>query len=233
MKRIGIIGGIGPESTVEYYKMIIGAFHERQPALDYPEIIIYSANLSSLTRILEAKNWPGLIDWLLEKVVALQKAGAEFAVIGSNSPHVVFKEVNSGSPIPMLSIVDETGKNAQNRALKKLGLLGTRFTMESDFFQNSFELKGMTVIVPEKEDQEFIHHKLFSEIELGIIKDSTREDLLAIVKKMIDRHSIDAVILGCTELPLILNQDKFGIPFLNTTAIHAESIVRFCLEKES
>ena len=233
MKKIGIIGGIGPESTVDYYKMIIGAFHERQAVLGYPEIIIYSANLSSLMEILEAGDWEGLTNWLLEKVVALQKAGADFAVIGSNTPHIVFDQVSSKSPIPMLSIIEETCKNAQKRGLKKLGLLGTRFTMESDFFKKPFEYREMAVIVPDKEDQELIHQRLFSEIELGIIKDSTREELLSIVRKMIDRHSIDAVILGCTELPLILNKDEFGIPFLNTTAIHAESIVKFCVEKET
>ena len=233
MKKIGIIGGIGPESTVDYYKMIIGAFHERQAVLGYPEIIIYSANLSSLMKILEAGDWEGLTNWLLEKVVALQKAGADFAVIGSNTPHIVFDQVSSKSPIPMLSIIEETCKNAQKRGLKKLGLLGTRFTMESDFFKKPFEHREMAVIVPDKEDQELIHQRLFSEIELGIIKDSTREELLSIVRKMIDRHSIDAVILGCTELPLILNKDEFGIPFLNTTAIHAESIVKFCVEKET
>ena len=233
MKKIGIIGGIGPESTVDYYKMIIGAFHERQAVLGYPEIIIYSANLSSLMKILEAGDWEGLTNWLLEKVVALQKAGADFAVIGSNTPHIVFDQVNSKSPLPMLSIIEETCKNAQKRGLKKLGLLGTRFTMESDFFKKPFEYREMAVIVPDKEDQELIHQRLFSEIELGIIKDSTREELLSIVRKMIDRHSIDAVILGCTELPLILNKDEFGIPFLNTTAIHAESIVKFCVEKET
>jgi len=231
MKRIGIIGGIGPESTVDYYKLIIGAFHEKQADSGYPEIIIYSANLSSLMKILDAKDWGGLTEWLLEKVVSLYKAGAEFAVIGSNTPHIVFDKVSSRSPIPMLSIIEETRKNALKRGFKKLGLLGTRFTMESDFFKKPFEDNEMAVVVPEKEDQELIHHRLFSEIELGIIKDSTREELLHIVKKMIDRHSIDALILGCTELPLILNKDEFGIPFLNTTAIHAESIVNYCINK--
>ena len=177
--------------------------------------------------------WGGLTDWLLEKVVSLQKAGAEFAVIGANTPHIVFDKVRSRSPIPMLSIIEETRKNAQKRGFKKLGLLGTKFTMEADFFKKPFVDNKMAVVVPEKEDQELIHHRLFSEIELGIMKDSTREELLSIVKKMIDRHSIDALIIGCTELPLILNKDKFGIPFLNTTAIHAESIVNYCVEKES
>jgi aspartate racemase len=229
MKRIGIIGGIGPESTVDYYKLIINAFHEKQTELGYPEIIIYSANLSSLMKILEAKDWIGLTDWLLGKVISLHKAGAEFAVIGSNTPHIVFDKVSSKSPIPMLSIVEETLKNAQKRGFRKLGLLGTRFTMESDFYKMPFGDNGMTIVVPEKEDRELINHRLFSEIELGIIKDSTREELLSIVKKLIKRHSIDAIILGCTELPLILTKDEFGISFLNTTAIHAESIVNYCI----
>ena len=233
MKRIGIIGGIGPESTVDYYKLIIGAFHQKQVDLGYPEIIIYSANLSSLMKILEAKKWDNLTDWLSEKVLALHNAGAEFAVIGSNTPHIVFQEVSSRSPIPMLSIIEETRKRAQSLGSKKLGLMGTRFTMESDFFKKPFVENEMVVVVPEKEDQELIHHRLFSEIELGIIKDSTREELLSIVKKMIERHSIDALILGCTELPLILNKDEFGIPFLNTTAIHAESIVNYCIGKDT
>jgi aspartate racemase len=228
MKKIGIIGGIGPESTVDYYKLIIGAFHKKQPDLGYPEIIIYSANISSLMKILEAKDWPGLVDWILQKVVSLQKAGAEFAVIGSNTPHIVFDEVQSRSPIPMLSIVDETRKIAQKKGFKKLGLLGTKFTLGSDFYKKPFENNKMSIFVPDKEDQELIHQRLFSEIELGILKDSTRKELLSIVKKMIEMHNIEAVILGCTELPLILTKDEFGISFLNTTAIHAESIVNYC-----
>ena len=229
MKKIGIVGGIGPESTVDYYKMIIGAFHERQAVMGYPEILIYSIDLTALTRWVEAGELERLADWLLEKVVALHRAGAEFAVIASNTPHVVFDAIQSRSPLPMLSIVKETCKTAQQRGLKRLGLLGTRFTMESDFYNKAFADKQMTLFVPDREERELIHHRLFSEIELGIFKDSTRQELLSIVKKLIERYSIDAVILGCTELPLILTQDEFDIPFLNTTAIHAESIVKFCL----
>jgi aspartate racemase len=111
--------------------------------------------------------------------------------------------------------------------------MGIKFTMEADFFQKLFEENAMTVIVPEKEDQALIHRRIFSEIELGIIKEATRQELLSIVKKMIAVHAIDALILGCTELPLILDKAEFGIAFLNTTAIHAESIVDFCLGKTS
>jgi aspartate racemase len=229
MKRIGIIGGIGPESTVDYYKLIIGAFHEKQSDSGYPEIIIYSADLSELSKIIDAKDWERLIEWLLERVIALQSAGAEFAVIGSNSPHIVFDQVKARSPIPMLSIIEETRKAARKRGLKNLGLLGTRLTMQSDFFSKSFAEKAMAIVVPDTADQELIHHRLFTEIELGIIKETTREELLAIIKKMVEKHSIDACILGCTELPLILTKDEFGIPFLNTTAIHAQSIVEYCM----
>ena len=232
MKKIGIIGGIGPESTVDYYKRIIGAFQERGVGADYPEIIIYSANLTDLMQMLEARQWENLTDWLVEKVEALHRAGAEFAVIGSNTPHLVFHEVNSRSPIKLLSIIEETCRKARASGLKKLGLMGTKFTMQSDFFQKPFHDRGMSVVVPEEADQQLIHHRLFSEIELGIIKDSTREELLAITQRMRNKDHIDSMILGCTELPLILDKDEYGIPFLNTTAIHAESIVRYCIGKE-
>jgi len=230
MKRIGIIGGIGPESTVDYYKRIIRAFQEHGIDAVYPEIIIYSANLAELMLILENKNLSKLVDWLVEKVDSLFRAGAEFAVIGSNTPHLVYNEVESRSPIPMLSIVEETCKKILSLGLKKPGLMGTKFTMESDFFQKTFSEYGISIALPDKEEQELIHNKLFSEIELGIIKGSTKEELLAIVQRMINRHSIDSLILGCTELPLILTGDEFGIPFLNTTAIHSESIVKYCIE---
>jgi len=229
MKKIGIIGGLGPESTIDYYKGIITAFQKQRGGLASPEMIIYSANITKLMELIEAKEWEKLTDWLAGMINSLYSAGADFAVIGSNTPHIVFDRVKPRSPIPILSIVEETCRTAQSLGLKKLGLMGTKFTMQSDFFKKPFHDRGMSVVVPKEEDQQFIHYKLMSEIELGIIKNSTRDELLSIVKKMIDKDSIDALILGCTELPMILDKDKYGIPFLNTTAIHIDSIVRYCL----
>ena len=226
MKRIGIIGGLGPESTIEYYKGIINIFRQRDLAA--PEIIIYSTDVNILLELAEAREWNKLVEWLVEMVNALHNAGAEFAIIGSNTPHIVFDKVKSKSPIPMLSIVDETCNRASNMKLKKLGLMGTKFTMGSDFFQKAFHDAGISIIVPMKDEQQFIHNKIISEIALGIIKNSTRQELLSVVKRMIDEDSIDGLILGCTELPLILEKDEYGIPFLKTTAIHIDSIVDYC-----
>jgi len=175
--------------------------------------------------LMEEKRWDALTDWLLQKVEALRKAGAEFAAIGSNSPHVVFDAVKPRSSLPLVSIVEAACNHAQALRVKRLGLMGTAFTMQADFFKKPFLAKGMSVVVPEPDDQKLIHRRLFTEIELGIIKDSTRQELLAVAKRLIDRHGIEALILGCTELPLILTKDEFGIPFLNTTAIHAEAMV--------
>ena len=229
MKTIGLIGGIGPESTVDYYKRIVAAYQEHRKDPGYPEIIVYSARLNELMAMLENRQWDNLTDWLVEKIGALQKAGAEFAAIGSNSPHVVFENAKARSPLPLLSIVEETCRKAEELGLKRPGLMGIRFTMESDFYQKVFQRSGMVVVVPDENERQFIHHKLFSEIELGVIKESTRQELLAIVKKMKDRDSIDSLILGCTELPLILDKDAYDIPFLNTTGIHVEAIVRYSL----
>ncbi|MDH3358991.1 MAG: amino acid racemase [Desulfobacteraceae bacterium] len=230
MKTIGIIGGLGPESTVDYYKEIIAAFNVKYVEMTYPEIIIYSASINELMKFVETKNWPRLSEWLLEKISSIHRAGAEFAVIASNTPHIVFDEIKSKSLIPLLSIVEETCNKAQEMNLKNIGLMGTKLTMEADFYKKPFISKGISVVVPSEEEQQLIHHKLFSEIELGIFKDSTREELLAIAKRMVDEEGIDALILGCTELPLILTESKYGIPFLNTTAIHCERIIKHCLQ---
>lgn len=231
MKKIGLLGGLGPESTIDYYKEIIASFSAAQSELDYPEIFIYSANPHEFIEFMNKKQWREMTEWLLEKILTIHQAGAEFAAIASNTPHIVFEEIEAKSPIPLLSIVESTCAQARDIGVKKVGLMGSKLTMETDFYKKPFISNGIPVIVPSETDQQLIHNKLFSEIELGILKDATREKLFAIAKKMADENGIDALILGCTELPLILTEERYGIPFLNTTAIHCERIVKYCIEK--
>jgi aspartate racemase len=229
MKKIGLIGGIGPESTLDYYARIIEAFRADTAEPDYPEIVLYSANLTELMAIMKTGDMARLSDWLLDKIQALHHAGADFAAIGSNTPHTVFEKVAARSPIPLVSIVEATRQKAASLGLEKLGLMGTQFTMQADFYPRAFAAGGMSVIAPGAENQQLIQHRLETEIELGVLKDSTREELLTIAKGMVDQESVKGVILGCTELPLILTQTTYdGIPFLNTTAIHVERIVETC-----
>jgi len=229
MKTIGILGGLGPESTIEYYKGIIRAFQTNESG--YPEIIIFSTNLNEFWEILEAGKYDELTIWLAEKIESLYDVGADFAAIASNTPHIVFDDVNSRSPMPLLSIVEQTCKRAKNMDLKKCGLLGTDFTMQSNFYQDYFNQHGISMTVPDEGDRKFLDDKIFSELAFGIIKDETRKLFLRIVRKMIDTESIDSLILACTELPLILSDDEYGIPFLSTTAIHIESIIKYCLSE--
>jgi aspartate racemase len=187
--------------------------------------------MNELLDFVNLEKWSEISEWLLEKVEFVSHAGAEFAAIASNTPHIVFEEVRKNSPIPLLSIVEETYKEAEKLGVKKIGLLGTKLTMEADFYKKPFRTKGIEIIIPSDVERELIQNRLFTEIELGIFKDSTRDELLGIVKRMIDEDKIDSLILGCTELPLILTESKYGVPFFNTTAIHCESIVRYCVEE--
>lgn len=227
MKTIGILGGLSPEATVEYYKGITRAFQKNESG--YPEIIIYSANLIELLKIIKTGQPDDLTAWLIEKINSIFEAGADFAAIASNTPHIAFDKVNSRSPVPMISIVEETCKKACGLGLKKCGLFGTAFTMQSNFYRDYFNRYGIGIVVPEQDDRKLIDEKIFSELAKGIINDETRTQLLQIAKKMIDTQYIDSLLLACTELPLILTKNEYGIPFLSTTDIHIESIVKFCL----
>lgn len=228
MKKIGLVAGLGPESTIIYYKGIIDAFKNNGGGLNYPEIILYSANMGELMTMFEPGHQGGLADWLVEKVEALKRAGAEFAAIASNTPHVVFDEVQERSPLPLVSILDETCRRTKALGFKKPGLLGTGFTMRADFYQKVFSREGLPLAVPDEAEIDLIHKRLFTEIELGIIKDSTRQELINIIGRMVEKYGIDSIILGCTELPLILDKDEYGVPVLNTTQIHVDAIVREC-----
>ena len=229
MKRIGLIGGMGPESTQDYYREIITAFKDEKGNLNYPEIIIYSVNLSEFLELMKIKAYDRVIQTLLKKLNALKKAGADFAAITANTPHLLFDWIQERSPLPLISIVEAACQETLKRGFKRPGLFGTGFTMSASFYQDVFNQHGIEIALPDAKDREVIHQKLFSEIELGIFKEETRKLLVDMIASMVKEKHIDSLILGCTEFPLILTQPEYaGIPMLNTTKIHVEAIVREC-----
>jgi len=230
MKKIGIIGGLGPEATIDYYKEIINAFKNEKGDLNYPEIIIYSVNMSEFLSLMKEKKYDQVTTLLLEKIEGLKRAGAEFAVLSANTPHLLFDRIKEKCGIPMISIVEATCNESLKRGYKRTGLFGTGFTMEASFFTDIFKEQGIDVIMPDKKDRDLINHRLFSEIELGIFKDDTRLMLIGIIEKMVQEQHIDSLILGCTEFQLILKESSYaGIPMLNTTKIHVDAIVKYCV----
>lgn len=226
MKTVGIIGGVGPESTIEYYRLIIAAYRERQIDGSYPSIIINSIDLSKLIRWVSANELSPLTDHLVSEIERLARAGADFGALASNTPHLVFDELRRRSPIPLISIVESACDAAQALGVKRLALFGTRFTMQGRFYPEVFSRAGITIIVPQDDEQNYIHEKYMKELLNNIFLPETHERLLAIVDQMRARDNIEAVILGGTELPLILRDPEHnGISFLDTTRIHVERIV--------
>ena len=231
MKRIGLIGGLGPESTVDYYKEIISIFNSRSKDMIYPEILVYSVNFAEFMDMMKKKEHEKLISDLLKKINALAIAGADFAALTANTPHIFFEELNKRADIPLISIVDATCLEARSKGFKRPGLFGTGFTMNATFYQDVFINYDIKIELPQREDRELINYKLFSEIELGIIMNETRDLLIEVIRKMIKKQHIDSLILGCTELPLILRDPEYaGIPMLDTTRIHVREIVNYCLK---
>jgi aspartate racemase len=229
MKTLGMIGGLGPESTVDYYKTIIALYRERKPDGSYPEFIINSVNLKVGLDFMAVNNLDGVTDYLVAEIEKLARAGADFAIIAANTPHIVFADVQSGSPIPLISIVEATSAVAKARKMKRLGLLGTRYTMQAEFYPKVFLREGMEVVVPELKDQDYIHDKYFKELVIGKFLPETRAGLLAIIDRM--KNRVDGVILAGTEIPLILREPVHnGIPFLDTTKIHAAAAVERMFE---
>ena len=226
MKTLGIIGGLGPESTIDYYGKIIALYRERAGDGSYPQFIINSINMKKGLDFMEANNLAGMADYLLEELGKLGGAGATFGLISANTPHIVFDEVASKSPISLISIVEATCAAAKARKLKRLALFGTRYTMQATFYPKVFSREGIELLVPGPEDQTYIHDKYLNELVSGKFLTDTRANLLAIVDRMKEKHDIDGVILAGTELPLILrDREHNGIPFLDTTEIHCEAAV--------
>jgi aspartate racemase len=226
MKTAGIIGGLGPESTIEYYRLIIEAYSARQTNPSNPSIIINSVDLNKLLAWMAANKLGAVTDYLLDEIQRLARAGADFGALAANTPHIVFDELQQRSPIRLISIVESTRGAARTLGMKRVGLLGTRYTMQGRFYPEVFSRAAINVIVPKEDEQNYIHEKYLGELLKNIFLPDTRDRLLAIIDHMKERNGIEGLILGGTELPLILRDSEHnGIPFLDTTRIHVARIV--------
>ena len=225
MKTVGIVGGIAPESTIQYYRLIIKSYREQKNDGTYPPILINSIDMKLMLDLIGAHQLPGLIEYLVGEVKKLSAAGADFGLLASNTPHIVFNDVRQQSPIPLISIVEATCLAVRALGVKKVGLFGTRFTMQGKFYPAEFSKYGIELVVPDLETQAYIHEKYMSELVNGIFLPETRERLLTIVEELRKKQGIEGLILGGTELPLIMNGNEQSIPFLDTTKIHTEQAV--------
>lgn len=230
MKKVGLVGGTGPESTVEYYQTIISKFQRKVGSKDtLPELAINSINMYRIFELLTNHQTDSLVQYLVEAVKGLERLGCDFAVLAANTPHVVFDQVQDHVHIPMISIVEETYRLADQLELKKIGLIGTRFTMEHDFFSKPFHANQKNIVTPIASERELIHAKTVDELEKGIVKENTKNEFLNIIARMIEEDGIDGIILGCTEFPMLIEENDLTIPSLNTTEIHINAIVEMIL----
>jgi aspartate racemase len=222
----GIVGGIGPEATVDYYRSIINLYETKVPGGHQPRVIINSIDMKIMLDLVTANRLAELTDFLAAEIQRLADAGAEFGALSSNTPHLVFDQLRESSSIPLISIVETVCNEAQSSGMKRLGLIGTRFTMQAAFYRTVFSRAGMEIVTPTEAKQNYIHSVYMDELIKGIFKDETRQRLLEIADEMKSDSNIEGLILGGTELPLILTGDvASAVPLIDTTGVHVSAIV--------
>jgi aspartate racemase len=225
MKKIGILGGISPESTLAYYDQLVKRYYARYGNSYYPEIIIYSLNFQRFTDFEDSGDKAGYIAEIMTGISALEKAGTDFILMAANSPHAVFHEVERLAAVPLLSIVEVTADQAQRQGLRRLLLTGIKFTMQASFYPAACEARNIQVSTPTEPEQTEINRIIFEELTLGIFKLESKARLL----KIIHGYQVDGVILGCTELPLILKPEDTPVKLLNTLALHVEAALDYAI----
>lgn len=226
MPILGLIGGIAPASTIDYYRLIIERYRRARPDGSYPSLILNSINLTPFLALVGAGDRQAVADYLLTELDRLARAGADLALFCSNTPHLVFDLLVARSPVPLVSLVEATAAEAQARGFRRLGLLGTRYTMEGGFYERTFGPLGMAVITPEPDDRAWVHAHYLGELATGVFRVETRAGMVEVMDRMRVRDRIDAVILGGTELPLLFRgAEPEAFPLLDTTSLHVDAAV--------
>ncbi|EOR24539.1 aspartate racemase [Niallia nealsonii AAU1] len=231
MKTIGLIGGLSWESTTDYYRYINTLVKEKMGGLHSAKCLLYSFDFEEIVALQKAGHWEKATELMINAAKTLEAGGADVVLICTNTMHKMAKEVQASLSIPLLHIAEVTGNKAKEAGLKKVGLLGTMFTMEHVFYKETLLDQGIETIVPEKEERESVHHIIFDELCKGIILPESKKTYIRIIEKLIDQGA-EGVILGCTEIPLLIKQEDSSIPLFDTTFLHAKAAVSFALTKE-
>ena len=233
MKTLGIIGGIAPPSTIDYYDRLTSRYRALSPDGSYPSLLINSVDATRIFPLLVAGDRPALVEALSAEVQRLARGGADIGLFASNAVHMVFDEVAALSPIPLISIVEETARAAEAAGYRSVGLIGARMTMDASFYQDLFARRGMRIVVPQSEERAFVHDRYVGELVEGVFRDETRSGISEIVDRMQARDGIEAVILGGTELALLYRDSAaMTVPMLDTTAIHVEAAIARLLTQD-
>lgn len=230
MKTIGMIGGMSWESSLEYYRIMNQAVKEKLGGFHSAQCILYSVDFDDVEKLQHQGDWESLTRLMIEAAQRVKKAGAGFLVICTNTMHKMADEVQGAIQIPLLHIADVTAEAVKANGQSRVGLLGTKFTMEQDFYKGRLkEIHGIDVLIPEDKERQVIHDILYNELCLGEIKELSREKFQSIIQNLVKRGA-QGVILGCTEIPLIVRQEDYEIPLYDTTALHAKAAVDFALQ---
>ncbi len=229
MKKLGLVGGISWVSTIDYYRFINEGINEKLGGLNFAECIIYSLNFDDFQRNNTANNWEATFKLILNACENLKRSGAEAIVLCANTAHAVAEKVEQQIQLPLIHIATETANEITKQGIKKVGLLGTKFTMEMDFYKSKLNEHNVESIVPASQKiRDYLQQTIKEELGRGIIKQETRHAYIAIVDQLI-KDGAEGIILGCTELPLILNQGDISVPAFDTTKIHSRAAVEFAL----
>lgn len=229
--KFGIVGGIGPASTVDYYNGIIQKYLEVRGT--YPELVIDSVDMNRMCGYFDNKDYNNALSMLVSSIYNLKNAGAEYAAIASNTPHIIFDEISRYSPLPIISIVEETCKNIAANGFKKVLVLGTGFTMKSEFYTKSLMKYGIEAITPRIDDIEKLQSIIFPNLENGIVVNEDKAKMISISESYIKEFNAEAVVLGCTEIPLMIKEGDMSVPVVNTTQIHIDAISKLLINNKT
>lgn len=225
MKKLGLVGGMGPESTIPYYHDIVYGVQKKVGGNAFPQLTIESVNVFEVLEFCKQEKYDELVNYLMQAIRNLEKSGADFAALSANTPHIVFERLKEQANIPLVSIVEACCDEAKRQNFSKIGLLGTIFTMKGAFFKKPFEENGIKIIVPTDDEMQYINEKIAQELELGIVKPETLQGFQQIITRMKEEQGIEAIVLGCTELPLLLNDEVSPVPCLDTMQIHVQALI--------